>query len=515
MLPTITKLIEQFKELELKHQIIIGSILLAIIIFIFFTLFASFKSQYIVLQKDLTPKEAAKITKKLRDLNIPFKTFEGGKIVMVPANFRDQALMALAENDLLPKGAKGWSEIFGDKISVFEQTKAIEEERIRRALEGDLAKTISSSPYIYSAAVHIHIEKKDFFSDEEPKRSASVYLTLAPDYKITKKQVRGIRNLVANATGIPEKNVKVFDNNLIDLTRKLDYDDYEESIIMKQITIRERIESNLEEKIASILSIFGPDNVRTRVRVDLDFSKKKEKTVTLAPPVEGAENGMPISAEKETEKWHGSKITPAGVPGTATNVPGYKSVKNGEGDYSRTKERINYEMNKREEMVDYQPYTIKRISVAVFLNSDEVQIDSNHEKQLYQTIAAAAGLDFKRGDTLSLMKVKFTKSYVPSFLEEQIRKQRLSLALSIVGAMLLVASGFLIFMWLKKRKKAAIETIRIKLPQAKPAEVKASAKVANIQKQVIEDLKTRLNEKARKDPKNVASLIKLLFRESL
>jgi len=506
----------KIKQLPTPQKIIVILITLTVFLVLIFVVISSFKQPYTVLFKGLTPEEAAIIKEKLKEKAIPFHFTPDLSVVLVPYDKLTEAKLYLAEQNALPEGTKGWFQVFGKKLSLFEMTKKIEDERIRIALEGEIARTIEASPVIESARVHIAVKKSEFFNMELPKHSAAVYLRIKRYKKLTPEQVKGIRNLVANATAIKPENVKVFDQNFNELTATLDETS---SFLGKSKTtfeFQKKIELDLQQKIQTLLnSVLGPGNAVTRVAVVIDFNKRKVHRKKLAPPIQGEDKGIPVSVETISEKWNGKPATPIGVPGTGSNIPEYKSVEKNGGKYERAEQRINYDQNLEEEQIEYAP-EIKRITVSVFVNSDKVKLDEKLEKEMRDGIKLAAGIDEKRGDSITIVAMKFAPKPIPESYYEERRRRLIAITVSLLLSLLLILAGVITIMWLKKKRKQELDVIAGQLSTTRTIveEQAVEAEVETVMRD-LEQRKEKLIAQAEKDPEGFARLIELVFKESI
>src|SRR6185437_215842 len=166
---------------------------------------------YSNLMSNLTPEDSAKVIKVLRDKRIPFRVDQSGKNISVPPESVDQLRLELATAGLPESSVVGY-EIF-DKASLG-TTSAVQKINQKRALEGELMRTINSIRGVNRSRVHLAIPAKSTFVEDQKKPTASVVLDLDPGTVLSDKQIYGIQNLVAKAVeGLDIGDVVIVDSN--------------------------------------------------------------------------------------------------------------------------------------------------------------------------------------------------------------------------------------------------------------------------------------------------------------
>jgi flagellar M-ring protein FliF len=94
-----------------------------------------------LLYADMDPDAASARVTKLKTLKVQYVLDEGGRAIRVPANRVDELRLELASQGLPESGRVGF-EIF-DRTN-FGATEFLEQVNFRRALEGELARTIGT-----------------------------------------------------------------------------------------------------------------------------------------------------------------------------------------------------------------------------------------------------------------------------------------------------------------------------------------------------------------------------------
>ncbi len=147
------------------------------------------------------------------------------------------------------------------------------------------------------------------------------------------------------------------------------------SVSSVQRELERQQEQEFERKLRVMLErVFGPGKAVVRVRVELDFDKRKVSTREFIPGPTG--KGVIRSQQDMEETYEGPGSVPGAPPGTTTNIPGYAITgqQQGNSEYAKTESTKNYEITTREEEQVGTPGTVKRVSASVLVDgtlSDE------------------------------------------------------------------------------------------------------------------------------------------------
>ncbi len=495
---TVRSLQERFSSLTLPQKALVVAIPAIFFSLLVTALIYTLQPNYAVLYGNLNPEDMNTVLTELDKEGVKYKIGRDGRTVLVPEDKVRDLRLKLAAKGIPNKGVIGY-ELFDKRtigLSEFQQRV-----NFKRAIEGELVRTILRFRNIEDARVHIALPEKSIFLREEREPSASVFIKLKPGAEITAEQVRAIRNLVAaSVENLKVENVVVIDDRGRNLTAALD--DKEEEISDKQLKIKKEFEKELEKKIQTALEeALGYGNVKVRVSAELDFSRVQRKEEIYDPEMTAV-----VSEQKRKERTTGGPV--GGIPGAAANIPpGTGAVQGQMGTVTEKKESIvNYEVSKKE-IVSVDPtLKIKRLSVGVIVNSSLKDVDTESIKRI---VSAAVGLNPKRGDTLSVVSIPFKR---PEIAKEVIPPPtwKKFIIPGVVGSVvaLLMIIGLLIFM---RRRKAPVPA---PAPPPPPEEVPTitGAEVLREKAKELESVKA-VTEVARKEPKKVAALIKTWLRE--
>lgn len=436
---------------------------------------------YTPLMTNLSPEDSANILRVLRDKNIPFKVDATGKNISVSPENIDQLRMDLAIMGMPQSSVVGY-EVF-DKNSLG-QTSFVQKVNQKRALEGELMRTINSIHGVRRSRVHLAIPQKSTFVEDQKKSSASVVLDLEPGALLNDKQIYGIGNLVARAVeGLDQNEVAIVDS--LGKTLSRGGGDALSQLTSTQAEFRKSVEKDLERRVEEMMArVVGEGHVVARVTADLDFSSSTERQTTYD------QDGSAVrSQQTNNQSMEGFRPTASGVVGAQSNQP----LANGAGaqpNSVRTTDTkvnggvTNYAVPETVKTTTRSPGAIKRLSVAVVVdgkiiktkNKDGV-IESKSDawapeklKEFEQVISSAVGIDKKRGDTLEVKTMEFSQadfSEAEALLADRERQAYYQSMLLYAGMGLVIVLFFMMVVrpfikWITDNTSDGVETF---LPQ--------------------------------------------------
>ena len=163
-----------------------------------------------VLYSGLSQEDAGRVVQELQTRKVPYEVENGGTAISVPEDKVHELRLTLAADGGGPTGASVGFELF-DK-QAFGTTSFVERMNFRRALEGELARTIMSLSTVERARVHIAMGKRSLYSREDEPPSASVVLALRAGQQLSRAQRRGVVNMVASSVdGLDASRVTLVD----------------------------------------------------------------------------------------------------------------------------------------------------------------------------------------------------------------------------------------------------------------------------------------------------------------
>ena len=435
-------------------------------------------TNYALLMSNLSPDDSNNIIRILREKHIPFKSDITGKNISIPQENLYDLRLELATMGLPQSGIVGY-EIFDKQL--LGTTSFVQRVNQKRAQEGELIRTINTIKGVKRSRVHLALPQKSTFLEDQKKSTASVVVDLEAGVVLSEKQVFGIGNLVARAIeGLEISDVVIMDSSGKTLSKNPT--DSLSAATASQLDFQEKMESDLEKRIEAMLSrILGEGHVVARVTADLDFSQVNE-TQTMYDN----EGAAVRSVEKHNDSMNGTRPGPNGVVGNTANVPGQPPAANSEVKTATTKsnEVTNYEVPQTVRKMVRSVGSIKRLSVAVVVDGKTVKTVGADQKtvtkvenwppekmqEFQEIVAGAVGLDKKRGDTLEIKSMEFTREdfeEAQRVIAESERKSYIQ-NMAIYGVMGLAILLFFLFVvrpfmkWVTENTTDSVDTF---LPQ--------------------------------------------------
>jgi flagellar M-ring protein FliF len=380
---------------------------------------------YALLFADMDQESVAQVVTRLKSMKVQYVLDEGGRSIRVPSSRVDELRLELTAEGMPASGRIGF-EIF-DRTS-FGATEFVEQVNYRRALEGEIARTINTISEVAGARVHIAMGKDSLFGEKRPAK-ASVVLKLKDSRAgLPAGTVAGISNLVAaSVEGLRPEAVVIVDSLGRPLSRPGDDD---EGLGAAQLERQQRLEQEMATRVIALLEpVVGEGRARVNVALKLN-PKSRELTeerwdpntvvrsrqtsadmsslTPVAGGIAGARGNMPVAAPTGT------------APATTATAAAAPTVPPGPGS-SRQTETTNYEVSRTTTRTIEPPGDVARLSVAVILDdAHEVKADGNGQQTVTRTprkpeeiqklqalVAAAVGIDETRGDQITVENVSF------------------------------------------------------------------------------------------------------------
>ena len=347
-----------------------------------------------VLFTNLNGEDAAAIIDKLKESKTPYDTTGGGSTILVPTAQVHDLRLTLASQGI-PKGGGVGYEIF-DRTSIG-MSEFVQKLNYRRALQGELARTIAQMPEVERARVHLAIPERRLFAAEQERPRASVVVSLRNAQILSKGQVQGVVHLVASSVeGLQARDITIVDGHGHLLSSTVQ--DETAGLTNTQLEYQRTIEKDIEGRIQSMLErIVGLNKAEVRVSSLIDF-RKIETTEARYDP-----NGQVVRSEQRgQEKANGVNGVSGGVPGVQSNVPPGTAAEQTPTSSNATQtknETVNYEISRTISKIVEPIGSIKKLSVAVLVDGT------------YETPKAAEG---ETGDKTA----EVVKKYIPRSEED-------------------------------------------------------------------------------------------------
>lgn len=372
---------------------------------------------YAMLFGGLAQKEAAEVADALQKSGIPYRIDAGSGALLVPAERIHEARMKLAA-DGLPRA--GGMELLGEGNG-FGSSQFIEKARYQKALEQELARTISTLQNVRDARVHLAIPKRSVFLRKKEPPKASVVVDLYAGRSLDDGQVAAIVNLVAaSVPRLAAKDVTVVDQAGTLLTNA---GDTAQGLTSSQFAYNRKVEAAYAERIEDLLApLVGAAAVRAQVAAELDFTQIEKTLESYDPDLPALRSEQVLE-----ETVSSSNGLAQGVPGTLSNQPpgaGTTEPQTAEEGappaepLNRTKRATrNYELDKTIAHIRLASGSVRRLSIAVVVD-DKQTVDENGEvtrapwtdeelAKFTTLVKEAVGFDETRGDSIQIVNHSF------------------------------------------------------------------------------------------------------------
>jgi flagellar M-ring protein FliF len=434
------------------------------------------------LYSGLSLEDSGAIVKELQTQNVAYELRGDGDTILVPRDQITTLRMSLAESGLPTRGQVGY-EIF-DQQSTLGATSFVQNINNVRALEGELARTISSLARIKSARVHLVLPERALFSREQKDPTASIVVSVRGE--LSPGEIRAIQQLVASAVeGLTPSRVAVVDDMgqlLASGSGNGPNDVLATDAEERRIAVEDRLRQRLEDLLANIV---GGGRARVQVSADLDLNRQTKTSETFDP------NSQVVRSTQTRDLANSSKGGDSGQVSVANELPGASSNSSSGGTLeqgSTTEETTNYEISKVTQTEMTEAGAVKKLSIAVLVdgtyttdqagNSTYAPRDQATLDQITALVKSAVGFDATRGDQVQVSNLQFaarpdltTVGTSAPGLFDFTRDDLMNLAETVVTLLIALALVFFVMRPLLKRVLAP-ETAPLALPQS--AELGAS-----------------------------------------
>lgn len=411
--------------------------------------------KYSPLFTGLQGADASTIVEQLKTDGVPYELSDGGSTIMVPEEQVYDARLKAAAAGMPAAGQAGYSLLddMGVTSSEFQQSVTY-----KRALEGELAKTIEALDGVKMASVKLAIPEETVFVDSKVDPTASIFVETTPGVTLSRDQVQSVVHLTSSAVdGLKPDNVAVVDAAGTLLS----------AVGVGAVGGADAQASDYEERISGSVQgmldrVVGRGNSTVAVAAQMSLESAQRKEESFDNP-----KGKPTLTEStKSENYKGAGGGSAGVLGP-DNIAVPENA-NGDGTFtSKTSERSNA-VNKVTEDRTIPAGSLERQTVSVAL--DAKAAPGLDVKQVTDMITAAAGINTARGDVVSVNVVPFNVEDATAARDalaaagaeaEAARQAELVRTLVIAGAAVLVMIIILAVVLFRRRNRQNREPVDI------------------------------------------------------
>lgn len=361
-----------------RNALIVGTGLLTVVLIWGLSRLAT-RQEWVPLLPGMSMDAIAEVTTKLDEAKLPYRLQRGGSEVHIDAGNLPRARVLLAREGLPSRGRPGFELFDRPAWGMTDFTQRI---NYRRALEGELERTISGMRGIEAAQVHLAINESSSLRRASSPHAASVVLTLGSGERPNAEMVEGVASLVSSAVdGLTSEHVSVLDNAGRLLSAAAE-PGMPAGALQRQLRLRREIEEYLERKAQDMISdIVGAGNARVRIAADINFDRI-DRTAQVVDPEQ-----MITTREERTD------IVPS---------PGQQGA-------GSTAVSTSFEASRTVETVSGAVGNVKRLTVAVLLNErpGAQPLTPDLLARVESLVGNAVGIDAARGDAISVVNVPF------------------------------------------------------------------------------------------------------------
>ncbi|MBN8553470.1 MAG: flagellar M-ring protein FliF [Caulobacterales bacterium] len=369
-----------------------------------------------LLYSNLDLREAAEVTTALDQAGISYEARGDGSTILVNRDDVGTARLMLAEQGLVTSGSVGY-ELF-DAQSALGQTEFQQNMNRKRAIEGEIARTLMSMRGVNSARVLIALPERQLFQAEAAPVTASVSVDTG-GREMTGEEIQAIQQLVSTAvTGLRPDRVTIVDGNNRLLAAGGEGEGFSAAAASER---RAEIETRLQATLLNLVEgVVGPGAARVQVTAEIDESRQTIQAQQFDP--DGQVVRSTSSQQSNSSDNQGGN---GGVVGVEEQLPeGGADAAAAQGPTStsdETGETTNYEISNTVTTTVREPGTIQRLSVAVAVDGvvsppaggeGEATYAPRSEEdmqRIQQLVRSAMGFNESRGDQVEVVNVRFAR----------------------------------------------------------------------------------------------------------
>ena len=385
-----------------------------------------------LLYTQLDQQDSGAIVQKLESMKVPYEVDASGGLIRVPSDQVGKLRMMMATEGL-PKGGSVGYEIFDQKEG-FGTTSFVQNINHLRALEGELARTISSMNPIETARVNLVLPQRELFSHGTQAATASIFIKTRGGTVLSHEQISAIQHLIAASVPQLQPNqVSIVDDrgNLLAKPTDGTFAGGTDSPDDMRAEFEQAQARKIEDLLAQTL---GYGKVRAQVSADLDFDRITTSSEIFDPDSAVVRSTQSTADESSNAEPGGQGVSVANnLPANpaqianALNAPtpcGRCGRRRCSNKNSHNEETINYEINKTVRSQVRESGQVKRLSVAVVVDgTTKTEADGKTTTYVPRTqeemdkikglVRSAVNFDANRGDTLEVANMQFAQGVAP------------------------------------------------------------------------------------------------------
>jgi flagellar M-ring protein FliF len=506
--------IRQFvSKLSPKGWAMVGGSIAAGVLFLVVVMHFASAPSYTTLETGLDPAQTGKITSALDAKGIGYQIGNGGTSLEVTSSQVSQARIALATAGLLGIGSEqpGFELLNSSQLGASDFQQQV---TYQRALEGQLDQTIEQIQGVDSATVNLVLpnQQDELFGDNSQASSASVLLD--DNGSLSSSSIQGIANLVTSSVqGLSTGKVTITDSSGALLWPASGNNGGTGSGLPAAQSADEQYDTTMTSQVDAMLAqTVGAGKAQVVVNGNLNDNQATQQSLTYG------KKGVPLTAQTSNETLAGGNPSSSG--GTTGTIPAYTASSGGSSsnsNYKNTTANTTYGVDKTITNSTIAAGAVNNQTVSVLVDKS---VPASELPAIRNAVAGAVGLNPKRGDTLTVSQIAFTKTATPAATPASSAKMMGYAKYAIIGLGSLL---FLFFMRrsIKRRERDTFEGQPTWLRElATPRPLAALASGGDEQQTDIKRLRSPVNvpkrqveELVERDPDRVAQQVRAWMSE--
>jgi len=390
-----------------QKAVTIAAVLALVIGGYFFATWAS-KPSYAILFNNLSSKDASAIVESLQKVGTKYELANDGQTILVPQDQVNSLRLSLSGEGLPGDAGTGYALLDQQGITTID---FMQHTNYQRALEGELGNTIKSIDGVEAATVHLVLPQKDVFADNQDQPTASVLVASSASKPLSSQQVQAIVHLVASSVeGLDPTQITVAgaDGKILSTGGGADVGTGGDNSYQAQtVSFQNRMNTSLQNMLDSVV---GPGHAVVTTTADLDFDQTQttSKQYSQDPSLPASSESNSREAYNGSDNCKGGVLGPDNIAGPGCNSGSGTGSSSGPGQYENSNQVRNNALNETQKVSKSAPGSIRKLNVAVLL--DSTTAGTVNSAQVQQLVSAAAGIDATRGDTIAVSAMPFDNS---------------------------------------------------------------------------------------------------------
>lgn len=412
-----------FGPLNNAQRTLFVGMVVAVVLVMASLFYWALKPDYTLLFGSLHPDAAQEVVAQLDEEGVKYRVEDNGRSVFVPNSEVHSLRMKLASVSSPSSNIQGYELFDANSLGM---TDFMQQVNKKRALEGELARSIMSIDQVEFARVHLVLPERSPFQQTSVEASSSVIITLKQGQRLGNDQVNGITSLIAGSVeGLNSEDITILDQAGNRLTDETDSNgDFASGNL--QMQLRKNTESYLTERGQTMLDrVLGNGNSILRVSAEHDFDRLVRESDLIDP-----DSRLIISEDRRSESNSEENMQQVPVDEFTPIDRRDESVVVSRRDNETSSQTRNYEVNKTREIFEKTQGEIKKLSASVLLNyKQETEVNEEGEEikvaepytqeeiaEFSEVVRLALGMSPERGDELTITQIQF---HDPTSIENQ------------------------------------------------------------------------------------------------